>query len=776
MKKKWTKFLLVNSLMAIVPLSVACSTSNKNSTNNTEVNSKPEDKNQESGSNTNNSDIQDIINKGGTVVDDSANLPNMRPNGNQENNYARIPGKPDNADTPEYKNANTEQKYYFDAEAYSKALKEHLESNGYDLKIPSDINVQEYNKKAKEQLQPTFTDAYYQNFSYYNGNGLVVNPIGNSTRSGHWNSTPGNRGKARYLPNSLYKDAALQTYSIVFNNQRKKVGSDNEYLNHYGTAWILDYKLEDGQKYPLKWYIATNVHVAEALIKSQDDQSVYQNIKDGDKQARELKEVSDQRQKWEKAYLDKVEGFAQEAKTKWINSSETQATYKEKEKTNKQVADEWLKNESQKIYDQTKGIPRRDINEFKEWAKYKIQEDKLLEANKGITSSISLVHLNDNAKLHTELTINEQNRYFDSFVFKPEQMKIVYAGTNFLNTHPKDYLDSNSPYKDYEEMADFAVIEVDFSKLNQYTAFTSEGKAQEVKEIVERDVSRPITPEDIAQIATSNYANSKDKQIKFATKSIYQDYKNLENTILPKEKFTKDSQELLGDNEKIRSKLNWDFLAVGYPLATTDNQLSREDQYKYRYQIEYNASLWTNKPNRDNFPSELGNGLTNAVTFRSFAGKKGISDILIVNPMIKPEKKQGFVVDGIKEKDAEYKGDHYLLYGLGYSLASWEPLGGSSGSSVRDIDNNVYGINFFAGTSEGFSNVSLIAAFRSEGIDYHGFYGKYNLEQYDLIYGGGKKQRTSYRQALQKLYGDNYKTNLFQKGTNIIPEEYKFKN
>ncbi|MFL0973860.1 hypothetical protein, partial [Mycoplasmopsis synoviae] len=66
-------------------------------------------------------------------------------------------------------------------------------------------------------------------------------------------------------------------------------------------------------------------------------------------------------------------------------------------------------------------------------------------------------------------------------------------------------------------------------------------------------------------------------------------------------------------------------------------------------------------------------------------------------------------------------------------------------------------------------------AFRSEGESYNGFYGKYQLEEYDLIYGGGKNQRTSYRQALESLDA-NIKTALFPNGINKIPEEFKFKN
>ncbi|WAM06381.1 hypothetical protein ONA23_05320 [Mycoplasmopsis cynos] len=69
------------------------------------------------------------------------------------------------------------------------------------------------------------------------------------------------------------------------------------------------------------------------------------------------------------------------------------------------------------------------------------------------------------------------------------------------------------------------------------------------------------------------------------------------------------------------------------------------------------------------------------------------------------------------------------------------------------------------------------AAFRSEGYDYKGLYGSYNLPQYDLIYGGGKDQSKSYREEMKKLYeSKNVKTELFPDGfaDDKVPEKFKF--
>ncbi len=58
--------------------------------------------------------------------------------------------------------------------------------------------------------------------------------------------------------------------------------------------------------------------------------------------------------------------------------------------------------------------------------------------------------------------------------------------------------------------------------------------------------------------------------------------------------------------------------------------------------------------------------------------------------------------------------------------------------------------------------------FRSPGKDYNKLFGNYNLPQYDLIYGGGKDQKNSYRQALEAKYksmnGKTLKPNYFENG------------
>lgn len=80
----------------------------------------------------------------------------------------------------------------------------------------------------------------------------------------------------------------------------------------------------------------------------------------------------------------------------------------------------------------------------------------------------------------------------------------------------------------------------------------------------------------------------------------------------------------------------------------------------------------------------------------------------------------------------------YFNTGLQYMLRDYTPIGGSSGSSVRNQRNEVIGVHSTIFQTAG---IDYVAALRSEGYNYNGAFGTYNLPQYDLIYGGGKDQK-----------------------------------
>nr|WP_307921093.1 hypothetical protein [Mycoplasmopsis bovis] len=104
----------------------------------------------------------------------------------------------------------------------------------------------------------------------------------------------------------------------------------------------------------------------------------------------------------------------------------------------------------------------------------------------------------------------------------------------------------------------------------------------------------------------------------------------------------------------------------------------------------------------------------------------------------------------------------YVNYGLHLMPRFYAPYGGASGSSVRNKNNELIAVYH---SSNDRAKTGLAAVFRSPGKDYNKLFGNYNLPQYDLIYGGGKDQKNSYRQALEAKYKfnewKNFKTKLF---------------
>lgn len=357
-------------------------------------------------------------------------------------------------------------------------------------------------------------------------------------------------------------------------------------------------------------------------------------------------------------------------------------------------------------------------------------------------------------------------------------IRIVYRATDYLNTSPKDYLSKvdqeNEKYKNAEEFLDFAVLEIDFSKFKVPDGYSS------------RD--------EFIKTITNDYYHNTSQHIKFLKTSYLKDYSRAD-TQLAKEDTSK--------------KSNTDqFFIVGYPQATGDYFL---DQYQDAYDYKNNKigySLWmnsessfynnlSNDENNTNSPenqrANKGNYFSLNIGYRSFADKPGLTDAFIATPKVgKKLHKSTVMSDPIHTKkvtkEVEENGKkvtkelgelqvantkNYIAFGLEYLPRHYAPVGGASGSSIRNQNNELVGVYFASNET---AKTGLAVAFRSEGFDYKGLYGKYNLPQYDLIYGGGKEQKTSFRQALETIYGTNFKTSLFKNGVNQIPDDYKFKN
>ena len=105
----------------------------------------------------------------------------------------------------------------------------------------------------------------------------------------------------------------------------------------------------------------------------------------------------------------------------------------------------------------------------------------------------------------------------------------------------------------------------------------------------------------------------------------------------------------------------------------------------------------------------------------------------------------------------------YVGYGLIYGIEGSNMRGGSSGALSVDQDGYAIGVHY---ASDNNSAMGGTQAFVSEGYNYNGYYGNYNMPAYDLIRGGGKYQKASYYDNLVKIYGKdpNFKTRLFPNG------------
>ncbi|QKT05245.1 Ig-specific serine endopeptidase MIP [Mycoplasma sp. OR1901] len=346
----------------------------------------------------------------------------------------------------------------------------------------------------------------------------------------------------------------------------------------------------------------------------------------------------------------------------------------------------------------------------------------------------------------------EGNYHYKTGIVKKEAVDRVYDAKDYLDTTPSQYLidSQKSKYKNVEEFLDFSIIEIDFSKFDQQYL---DGKSHS----------------EFAKWITNGYANwdAKDKA-KFKQNSYLKDYDQINNPIST----TKNSNKIDSIDQLI---------ILGYPKSKSDNWfdffVEKYEEYKEYEALPYGYSLWTNadgnlygkKITEEGFDPKTqkqvdrGNFLSYNVAWRSFIDKPGITDAFITTPTVgaKPKPYDNLYVSN--------DGKKYILYGLEYLPRNYVPGGGASGSSIRTKNNelvSVYHASFFT------AKTGLSSAFRSEGYDYKGLFGDYNLPQYDLIYGGGNKQKTSYRQKL--IERKSKPTWLFPNNFEI-PEEFKFK-
>ncbi|BBA22270.1 lipoprotein [Mycoplasmopsis bovirhinis] len=350
-----------------------------------------------------------------------------------------------------------------------------------------------------------------------------------------------------------------------------------------------------------------------------------------------------------------------------------------------------------------------------------------------------------------------------------DKVKLVYTAVDFLKKDPKDYLSQSqqTEFGEYKEYSDFAVFEIDLTGVSGNSGFEVYSQKPNSNSVA--------NAEEFLKRLTNNYATKQEKQSSLLKESYLKNYDPINIPIA---------------NNNANTNKDY-LLSLGYPAnfgphIKIPNNISGDRETIIRWVEQYynidfgnQMNLWTNEISKNpkwlqinpqtseatsvEIPSIVGNRLTSHVSTHTFKDKPGVFDAFLSWPLVNNTERPLTV---------NYNGKltPLIQMGLGYALANYEGPGGASGSSVRNQKNQLVGI--FHSVAN-FTLLGMAAAFRSEGFDYQGLYGSYNLPQYDLIYGGGKDQASSYREALAKVR-PNIKTRLFKNGASATYEEFKF--
>lgn len=384
------------------------------------------------------------------------------------------------------------------------------------------------------------------------------------------------------------------------------------------------------------------------------------------------------------------------------------------------------------------------------------------------TATVTIKRLSKTVGVNSTLKPTNFDPNIETFIFRMNNnedrrvFKTIFAAKNYLSTSPSQYLveGQKQKYKDIEEFSDFAVLEMDLSKLIDQNLTGKIDQYNEVSMHASEDhggisplFNAPKNAVELSKRITNDYAVEKDNQIKLLKKSYLNNYETI-------------NSPLIKSNIDPSSKKD-SVLLVGYPTTVFDWYLSKKPYENAKYLdkeiTKYNQSLWTNNysshyESSNSQNEEVGSRLSYLMGPRTFNLKPGVVDAFISSPKIG------------KEFYRSSDGKQYINFGLEYMPRFYAPGGGASGSSMRNQNNELIGAYHLSYQGEG---TGLVAALRSEGFKYEGLFGSYDLPQYDLIFGSGKNQTNSFRQTLVAESKD-IKTILMPDGVENIPAGYDF--
>nr|VZR99936.1 Membrane-associated lipoprotein [Mycoplasma feriruminatoris] len=681
-----------------------------------------------------------------------------------------------------YTQKDQKQRFEFDNKKYITAL-EHNVNNGktIDLKTYRNLNTKkEHIDKFDQQANNSNFDTYYNaaikgfTLPVYDENGAVSglqindNPEvnkGHSAVDSLGRDRFKTNGLARTIPNEVYKTAAIQTYQVTFNwwkDYSEEIEQANEYIELFN-SWT------DEQ---VKNYVSTQLRQLELNFKDDTREIDKQLIETPKDRTNIIKTLNDQKAQIENKHKQDYDKF---------------------KKLDRQGLIDWQKSEIEEYKKKKDQTTLRDSESGTMWIMDYLTEDSgktptkfyfgtnshVAKAIKDNLVSFSLTRLNADISVGQTFNLNGFDKNFTKFVFEKngdnklnDAVSAIFHATDFIKeeSNPLTFLEKGQKekYKDAGIFADFAVIEIDFEKLlnNSNYKHTIWSESNEISNKY-KDKS-----EQLVSLITNNYASS-DKQIQFESESILNDEKY--KTFDRKLDFNPKNDSEVEDYKNLDS-----LYILGYPIAVEDYYLDKYEDYKQLQNREYDYSLWVNSEykyyknlvKKEGTPSsfkeyetEKGNFFSYQIGYRSFIDKPGLTDAFLAAHRV------GKKLYTLNENGKPKK---YFNYGLEILPRFYAPSGGASGSSVRTKDNKLLAVFHAANNS---AKTGLAAVFRSHGKNYNNLFGKYNLGQYDLIYGGGKDQveGRSYREVMKEKYS-NKKSALFKDGFDKIPDQFKFKN
>ncbi|PZW01584.1 Ig-specific serine endopeptidase MIP [Metamycoplasma auris] len=702
----------------------------------------------------------------------ASNPNNTDRSGNRPSNYT--PSSLKNEEINEYIRKSQEERFKIDNEKHLKGLKDYLafatgikewQSLRKDLKASS-TQISTFDEKAKKLGQDTFENQAYKGFSlpsYKNGGSEIdgldilegqempkrpseIDVIGKQ-------NPDASIGLARKIVNEHYLDIAKQTYSIRLSNLRDwkneiaKNESDIEYLTKNTNEFdkLKKDKLEQlkKDKQVVEKEFDAKIAKLDKTLKNAEEERKKKALDDYDKSIKYYEELDNN--KYIEFLTDQI------------------AEFKKKAEENKREKKELIpENGTMWILDyqlNEQGYPTK-------W--YFGTNSHVARALTDNLETFSITKVSDDLKVGSTLKLSWLDDKIHTYGFTNDAkgaIKKVFDGVDFLKDDHKaqKFLSEKSKAKfgDLHSFADFAVLEIDFSKIKkEHLSITANNNSLlDKKSYVKNETDK--FSEELAKDITNNYKDRTNKHIKFKKDSYLKDYKKIDFPF----------------KGKIDSNID-QLYAVGWPSSKGDYYLERYVDDDQREQQDHSFSLWTNTEfeyfkspvvsgeNSYVSPENLekfkrGNFLSYQIGYRSFVNKPGVLDTFIASP------KAG-------DDFIEINGKKYANMALAYMPRRWAPIGGASGSSIRNQNNELVAVYYATNTS---ARVGMAVAFRSEGFNYEGLYGKYNLPQYDLIYGGGKDQKSSYKDALKEMYKEqngSFKTNLFKEGLDKEISDFKF--